>query len=78
MSMTKLEKDVAVDVEEASKGLRQMVKNAEEDFRQGVEKGRKVVMEHPKAALGIALGAAFAAGVVAGVEVTRARKKEGK
>lgn len=74
--MAKQEKEIASELEEASKALRQMAKNAGEDFRAGVEKGRKAVMEHPKAALGIALGAAFAAGVVAGVELKRTRKKE--
>jgi ElaB/YqjD/DUF883 family membrane-anchored ribosome-binding protein len=74
--MAKREREIAVDLEEASKNLRQMVKNAGDDFREGVEKGKKAVQEHPKAALGIALGAAFAAGVLAGVELTQPKKKE--
>ncbi len=74
--MTRQERDIAADLEEASKTLRQRLRNVEDDFREGVEKGRKTVMEHPKAAIGIALGAAFAAGVIAGVEVSRTRKKQ--
>ena len=74
--MPKEERHIAADVEEASKALRQIGKDAGEDFRQGVEKGKKAVMDHPKAALGIALGAAFAAGIVAGVELRQVRKKE--
>lgn len=62
-------------LEEASKSLKQMTKTAGDDFREGVDKGRKAVMKHPKAALGIALGAAFAAGVVAAVELNQAKKK---
>ncbi len=76
LGMAKQARDIAADLEEASKTLRQMAKTAGDDFREGVEKGKKVVQEHPKAALGIALGAAFAAGVVAGVELRRARKSE--
>lgn len=69
-------KQVADDLEEASKALRQMTKAAGEDFRQGVDKGKKAVMDHPKAALGIAIGAAFAAGVVAAAELRRTKKRE--
>lgn len=69
------EKEIAEQLEEASKVLRQMGKSAGADFRTGVEKGKKAVVDHPKAALGIALGAAFAAGVVAGAEMRKGRKK---
>ncbi len=74
--MAKQEKNLATDLEEAFKTLRVSVKNAGDDIREGVEKGKKAVQEHPRAALGIALGAAFAAGVVAGAELRRTRKKE--
>lgn len=76
--MAKQARDIASDLEEASKTLRLKLKDAEDDFRQGVEKGRQAAKDHPKAALGIALGAAFAAGAIAGAEVVRARKKSEK
>jgi hypothetical protein len=58
----------------ASKTLRSDVEAAGENLRGAVEGGTKAVKEHPKAAIGAALGATFAAGVVAGAQVAKMRK----
>ncbi|MDA4117168.1 MAG: hypothetical protein OK455_02370 [Thaumarchaeota archaeon] len=65
-------------LETASKTLQDRVEKAGTDLREEVERGKKAVKEHPNTAVGIALGATFAAGVVAGAEVSRMRKNHAR
>jgi ElaB/YqjD/DUF883 family membrane-anchored ribosome-binding protein len=67
---------------QASKNLKASVEKAQDGIRsgmgrmsKGVEQGKKVVKDHPMAALGIAIGATFAAGAIAGSQLERRMKK---
>ncbi len=71
-------------VDDASKNLKAGVEKAQDRIRAGIDrmndgvtKGKKAVKEHPTAALGVALGATFAAGAIAGLQLER-RMKKGK
>ncbi len=60
---------------DAAESLKESVEKATKSVRSGVEKGRIAVKEHPKAALGVALGASFAAGAIAGAAFRNSAKK---
>jgi ElaB/YqjD/DUF883 family membrane-anchored ribosome-binding protein len=69
-------------VDDASRNLKTGVEKAQDSIRlgmgrmsKGVEQGKKVVKDHPMAAIGIAIGATFAAGAIAGSQLERRMKK---
>ena len=70
--------DVRSRIEKTGSDLRDGAQRAGDSLSNGVKVGKKAVKEHPKAALGIALGATFAAGVIAGTQVSRMRKNNSK
>ena len=68
------------DLEGASKNLKASMGKAGDELRSGVDKGKRAAKDHPVAALGVALGATFAAGAIAGASAHRkfAKKPRGK
>jgi ElaB/YqjD/DUF883 family membrane-anchored ribosome-binding protein len=77
-----MSKNLKESVDDASKNMRTSVERAQDNLRagmdrmsKGVEQGKKVVKDHPVAALGIAIGATFAAGAIAGSQIERRMRK---
>lgn len=69
-------------VDDASKNLKANVEKAQDNLKtgmnrvnKGIEQGKQIVKDHPTAALGIAIGATFAAGAIAGSQLERRMKK---
>lgn len=60
---------------DAEDETRTSIENTKESLQAGVDKGRKMVKQHPNAAVGVALGATFAAGAVAGAALLKTKKK---
>jgi len=78
--MAKQANKMVSDMEDASKNLKASVEKAGNQLRTGVDKGKNAVKDHPVAALGVALGATFAAGAIAGARAHQkfAKKQRGK
>jgi len=62
-------------IEDAEDEIRTSVDKTKENLQAGLDKGKKMVKQHPSAAVGVALGATFAAGAVAGATLLKTKKK---